>query len=291
MKKILNTLIILIGAGLIVSCGKKTSPEEAVREYGKYFVEKLNSNQLDSLKISYPDLAMADSIVPIISDTIIVAEIASGQYDLTLAEGITLKINHADDGTITVTESKGLFSFPADKVDIAKKTGMWDDNLSDAQINERIKDEEFFTWFNEFMQRNSSSVLSLELGKKKQNKKWGPGDYDDQDELLVQEVLEIKISNNSDNYVYGKDYVVNYGILKDTSMDPDIKSSKIISKNKPGVDIQPNDSVVITLSTDYNMWGFNIVNPKIELKNSNDNKLKNYQATGKEYQEYLKSTK
>ena len=132
-----------------------------MRNYGKYFVEKLSANQLDSLKTGYPDIAKADSIIPVQTDTIMVVESAPGQYDMTLAEGITLKVSRSEDGQISVTESKGLFAFPADKVDLAKKTGIWDGNLSDVQLNERIKDEEFFKWLKKVKSIKSSDIIAL----------------------------------------------------------------------------------------------------------------------------------
>lgn len=144
MKKLLFAFLPLM---LLCACGvMKKSPEEEVRNYGKYFVEKLSANQLDSLINSYPDLAKADSIMPIQSDTIIVAETAPGLFDMTLADGIVLKVSRDDGGNITVTESRGLFAFPPDKVEIANKTGMWNKSLNDAQASERIHDEEFFKW-------------------------------------------------------------------------------------------------------------------------------------------------
>ena len=152
MKKFLFYFNISIAfIGILYSCdsSKKQSPkeninpEEDVRNYGRYFIEKLSANQLDSLKASYTDIAKADSLVPFKSDTIMVVETSPGQYDMTLAEGISLKVIRSDDGNISVTESKGLFAFPTDKVDIAKKTGMWDENLSDTKINERLNDVDF----------------------------------------------------------------------------------------------------------------------------------------------------
>ena len=150
MKKLFFLLGVsfMVGGMLLSSCdgGKKLTPEDEVRNYGKNFVEKLSANQLDSLTASYPDLVNAESLVPVQSDTILVAETAPGQFNVTLAEGITLKVNRSDDGNITVTESKGLFTFPDDKIELAKKTGMWDDNLSDDQLNDRLKDDDFFDY-------------------------------------------------------------------------------------------------------------------------------------------------
>lgn len=303
MKKLTSIRLsatMFVGAMIVAACGSNTgldnggdkvSPENEVRAFGKNFIEKLSANQLDSLKAVYPDIVNADSIATIQSDTIIVVKTAPGQYDMTLAEGVTLKVSRENDGNVSVAESKGLFAFPTDKVDIAKKTGMWNDSLNDGRLSERMKDEDFFKWYENYLDMKSAPNLSMEVGKKKVNKKWGPGDYDGQDELLTQEEQEVKVINNSSEPVSGKDYVISYGISKNTSMDPDIKSSKSTLKTKPGVDIQPNGTATITLYTDYTMWDFKIVDPKIKLKKNNDSHVKKYQPTGNEYQEYLNSKK
>ena len=194
--KTLNVLCLLAIGLLIVSCdgSKKLTPEEEVRSYGKYFVEKLAANQLDSLKASYPDIAKADSIIPIKSDTIMLAEVVPGQYDMTLAEGITLKVRRSEDGNISVIESKGLFAFPADKVDIAKKTGMWDDNLNDVQINERMKDEEFFKYLNKQKKINPSNILSIKLP------------YTPEDIAGYMEMYDVIIKNLTEVPISGTDY-------------------------------------------------------------------------------------
>ena len=111
------------------SCGGKgttpegPTPEEEVRSYGKDFVAKLTAKQLDSLKASYPDIVTADSIATLKSDTILVSETAPEQYDITLAEGVVLKATRSQDGNIEVISSRGLFAFPSDKMEMARKTG------------------------------------------------------------------------------------------------------------------------------------------------------------------------
>lgn len=255
--------------GLVISCGeqKKTTPEEEVRDYGKYFVEKLAANQLDSLTASYPDIAKADSILPVQSDTIMLVEVAPGQYDMTLAEGITLKVNRSDDGNISVTESKGLFAFPADKVDTAKKTGMWDNNLSDVQLNERMKDEEFFKWLNKKRVINPSRILSIKFPKTSEDR----AGFMEMDYLVINNLTDVPVS--------GKDYY-----LEDSWS---YKGEGGKSKDK-GKDIAPHGSV----SYKYD-FGFLMLHDFKIKWNLNPKQLQEKFAsyTGKEYQEYLDSQK
>ena len=281
----LLSFILLTCTTLLISCdgSKKQSPkeninpEEDVRSYGKYFVEKLNANQLDSLKASYPDIAKADSLVPVKSDTIMVVETAPGQYDMTLAEGISLKVTRSDDGNISVTESKGLFAFPTDKVDIAKKTGMWDDNLSDAQLNERMNDVDFFKHIDNKTRVSTKNILSVS--------KPHYGEIIGEDSGYTEGYQTI--TNNSDLDISGKDYSIIKHVYKMADWRGDDEYDKNITEK--GKDIPAHGSIKIEIGITYTS--------SAEVKgvkwNVSDKELSNrlVKFTGNEYQDYLNSKK
>lgn len=264
--------MLFAGIGLLGSCGKKTTPEEEVRNYGKYFIEKLTANQSDSLINSYPDIAKADSIMPINSDTLLVVESALGQYDVTLAEGITLKVSRTDDGKILVNESKGLFAFPADKVDIAKKTGMWDENLSDAHLNERLKDEEFFNR----IKNNTMDVSKIITASKFHVTKYPEYGMDSGKGYFT-------LTNHSDKPIKGSDYSVSIRHIDDR-----FGSS---TWNEKGKDIPANGSIKLSSSFHGHTVGYDFKGIKWNI--SKDELQKKFRSpyTGKEYQEYLDSKK
>ena len=256
------------------ACGgneKKASPEEEVRDYGRYFVEKLAANQVDSIKATYPDIVKGDSLLPVKSDTIIVVESAPGKFDVTLAEGIILKVNRSEEGDITVAESKGLFVFPDDKVELAKKTGMWDDNLTDAQLAERMNDNDFFEWVKAKIKKTTSNILSV-----KGDVFSGDGQY---------------IVNNTNVHISGSDYV----ILKEETMRYETDEMyvwdwKTRKYSKPGRDIPPHgkikeESWVAPVGTQDVVKG-------VKMKLSQEQMLEKFASfTGQEYQEYLDSKK
>ena len=259
MKKFATILMLIAGIGLIASCSKKATPEEEVRNYGKYFVEKLNANQLDSLTASYPDISKADSIVPLQSDTILVVETAPGQYDLTLAEGVALKVNRSEDGNITVEESRGLFAFPADKVEIAKKTGMVNDSISDKLMGERIKDDDFFKYVDDGIKKSKSKLLTIKGGT---------------------------VTNNSQQVIDGKDYKVIKNFYVHGNYFSPGGSSNTYSNGKT---LKPGESMKISLVQALMGWetltGIKWQIPDEEII------VKYIPFTGKEYQEYLDSKK
>lgn len=278
MKKFATILMLFIGLGLIVSCGKKATPEDEVRNYGKYFVEKLNAGQLDSLKSSYPDISKADSIVSLQSDTIIVKESAPGQFEIVLMDGVTLTVVRADDGSISVAESKGLFVFPEDKVSLSKQTGMWDDKLSDTQLSERMKDEEFFKYIQDQIKNKTSNIITvtkLTWPKEYANDPYDfPGNYEGTQ----------TITNHSDIPLDGSEYSF---IRKEEFcyQGVDEKETKI-EKGKP---IPANGSIKVNSWLNRN--GESVVNSIKWNLTPEQLQEKFVSFTGNEYQEYLDSKK
>lgn len=271
MKKL---LFAFLPSMLLCACGgTKISPEDEVRNYGKYFVEKVTAHQLDSLTNTYPDISKADSIVPIKSDTIIVAEIEPGKYDITLTDGISLRVNRLEDGNISVTESKGLFAYADDKVDIAKKTGMWDSNLSDVSLNERMKDDEFFKHIKKIKTKDVSKILT---GGKFNITKLPAYGMDSGNGYFT-------LTNHSDKPIKGSEYKVLM-----THIDERFGNS---TWQVNGKDIPANGSIKFTASFHGHTMAYYFKGIKWLISNDELQKKFSTPYTGKEYQEYLGAKK
>lgn len=233
-------LLATVGGLFLSSCShdKKATPEDEVRRYGKYFVEKLSANQLDSLKSSYPDLLAADSVMKIQSDTILVADNGSSKYDVTLAEGITLKVSRADDGKISVTESHGLFAFPADKLATAKKTGLWYASLTDKQLSERMKDDGFFAYIRS-KQPSAGNIITIGKFVSQSEGFGGTGYY--------------TLTNNTDVAISGADYTISFVSSYPTYIPGSNAIDEWVTKksSEPGKDIAPKGSVKITSAINH----------------------------------------
>ena len=292
MKKILFLLSISIAFGgtLLSSCNgsKKPTPEEEVRNYGKYFVEKLNANQLDSLKAVYPDLANADSIVQVKSDTILVAETMPGQYNLTLANGVTLKISRDEDGNISVIESIGLFAFPADRVDIAQKTGMITEATNDIQKSEALRNEAFFNWLDKYISDQLQSALVIKEDVPRVKKESVYSELYDGYTTFMTTIQPFTIYNNGNVPISGADYTVFYTYEIEREEAPE----GTFTRSKKGISLNPGESGQIVITTDDSPFRPPVVrNPRIKWNKSDKVNKNNYKFSGKEYQEYLKSNK
>lgn len=274
MKKTFLFSCIALGM-MAASCGVENAPtpEDEVRDYAKFFVEKISLNQLDSLKASYPDIMDADSIVALQSDTIMVEETSPGQFSVALTPEATIKVSRSEDGSISVVESHGLFAFPEGKMNVAKNTGMWSDEMTDVQLNERMKDDEFFDLMKAKSQITPKDVISI--GKLVITKEWdgvemhcGTGYY--------------LLTNKTDFPIKGSDYSI-------VMLTQNIYTGSSYKHDEPGKDIEPGGAVKVDV----------ILRPK------GDNSVKDIKftlsdeelaarfapLTGNEYQEYLDSKK
>lgn len=192
----------LVAVVLIVfsTCCNRISPEEQVRNYAQYFVEKLNANQLDSLVASYPDIEIADSVINLKCDSVIIEKIGDeGVYEVILNEGVRLKLNYLDKGEIKVMETRGVFAYPEAKMTIAKKTGLWNDTINDVNLNKRMNDEAFFKYVKDIKKINPKTLITI--GKfTSSDKHMGLAARDGSKPLI----------NNTDVEIKGTDYYIIY---------------------------------------------------------------------------------
>lgn len=160
MKKNLNIMfwvsVFIIGA---IACTGKSN-EEKVTEFALDFADKASNNQIDSLKSVYPDIENADSIaIQYGADEITIKLPKDGSTgEIIYSPDLVVKFIQKEDGTIKVTESKGLFVFPEEKVIIAKSQGMWNEDANDVERLETI--EESYLKYLEELKKETETTLS-----------------------------------------------------------------------------------------------------------------------------------
>lgn len=298
--KLVNFLIaVVIGGSLLTfsSCGgsngkgSETSSSletetttDAIAEvtaFANDFVAKLTAGQLDSLKASYPVLAGATDLVPVKGDSVLVlAATTPGEYDVTLSDGITMKISHSPDGSITINETRGLYSFPNDKKEIAMKTGMWDNSLNDAQLAERMNDDAFFKYIKTNKKVNSRNIIKI--GEFHDN--FVPQSEDDFRGTAVYDGYQ-KLTNTTGSEIKGSDYSLVYHVASYWGGEVEEEWTEV----KPGKTIPAHGSVKVDAAAGYH--GGSVVQ-KIKWKLSDAQLQEKFAPyTGNEYQEYLNSKK
>ena len=259
---------------ILSSCGNKQTPEEQAKNFGKYFLEKINSGSLDSIQTYYPGIMKADSIKPIHSDTILVARSTiPAQYVITLMDGVTINVTQEEAGNFRVVDSKGLFAFPEYKVELAKKTGMWDDNLTDEVMNEKMNDNDFFQYIADKQGACISKIITW--GKRGTVTKVPKDGLDSGKGYFI-------FTNKSNQAIKGSDYNV-----IENEINERFGSSNSTHK---GVDIPANGSAHYNVTFSGHTIDLQIKDIKWNIPEAE--LISRYAVlTGKEYQEYLMSKK
>lgn len=185
-----------------------------------------------------------------------------------------------ENGNITVISSKGIIAFPASKIEIAQKTGMWDKSLSDAELAKRMKDEEFFNFISEKTNFNPDKILSVNTNFKETS----------EERLDMSHIAfhgYCTITNNTDKTILPSDYKINF---KDYDISIDGQRAKRYSE--PGKEIEPKSTIKIEGSIlysshrseeDHHLEGVTILLSPEEIQK------KFVSFSGNEYQEYLNS--
>lgn len=289
------TVTLLFGTVAVTSCGNSNNTQsgdsikneiseesnEVVIDFVKDFARKIASGDNQDLNTAYPAITTETSFEPLESDSVTVNSTGPGQFDVILANGATLKVTRSTTGNITVTDSKGLFKFPDDKVKIAKQTGMWDDNLSDVQMLERMNDEGFFKYV-----KNKTKAPSkiVSLGKYIEGPPTGGSSFFG-DQVIV---------NNTNVPVDGKDYVIVYrvaGWYGDYGLpNKNGEEAGEWTENRPGKPIPANGSIKITTGG-HGAFGEQIIGVKMKLSSEKIREKYGQPLTGNEYQEYLQTKK
>lgn len=271
MKKVWIYFMALLGIAIAFSsCGKKSSDNE-VRDFAKFFVEKISLNQVDSLKRFYPDIVKAETFADLQSDTILVTETSPGTFEVRLTPSVLLIANRSENGQINIMGSQGLFAYPESKMEMAKKTGMWNENISDSEFADRMQDKGFEKYLSDRASSLTSNILSI--GKLR--------------DVGTDSYMMQSITNNTDQPISASDY----NIVVRTNRE----GRGATYSTKSGKDIPPRGSASFQMIFGMNENGWDVWEESDEItsvkfKIPEDQLMERFASfTGNEYQDYLNS--
>ena len=221
ISKLLSSFIVL--AVLAGACKKEVTPDDKMNLFADNLVQKISMQQIDSIKQYYPAIEKADSLVAINpNDSVVILENKSfsGEYIINLNNNVTLVATLDKHGDIRIKSSKGLFAYSPDKMEFAKKTGMFNDSLYDAELADRMNDKDFISYLDKKAMKLSKNILKI-----------GEPGYD----------LDIEIINLTDQPIKGSDYDIKKseweryerGWSEEKGYDWDYGSRTYIVKGKP----------------------------------------------------------
>lgn len=124
-------LLAALGFGF-VGCDSR---QKQVEQFAKTFGTRLEERNFDSLRIVYPDIEKADSIMfRFDPEKIVVSKQDDGTYEISYDDNHKAYVRIGDDGKIKVIGSRGLFAYQKKIYDFAKKTGGLKDGMTDAEV-------------------------------------------------------------------------------------------------------------------------------------------------------------
>lgn len=253
-----------------------------IKEFVADFAEKASKNQIDSLRMVYPGIEYADSVaLKYVEDGIVIINSKDKKtFEILLSPDVRMFVEKNGDGHLQVTDTKGLFLFPVDKLNIAKKTGMWNESLSDKELSNRIKDDEYFDYLNRIRHIDKDDILTVNtnLTSFGDDLSWGDRGF-------------YTITNHTNQTIAGTDYMLNF---RDEHTLP-FMAATYNSYSEPGKEIPPHGIIKIEGSWDHAGSGHyeedhHLIGVTM-LLSSEELQEKFAPFTGKEYQQYLDSKK
>lgn len=275
IKKHWAGLFILTGAVMIASCAD--NKQEQVKKFAADFATKVSKNQKDSLLVVWPDAAKADSLALTFNPDSIKVEPTQteGQFKVNFGNADMI-VAVAEDGKMTVKESRGLFAYPADRLDLAKKTGQWQENLNDAEQAIRMADSQFVTWIEDKIAAQAVAELKSKVKIVKSN---ATGMFPTAHGMVV-------VANESSREISGDEYVVTAKCYDVTGGGG--SRDYVGSKTLTGKPIPAGGQVTYTFTYSLGAYAYPPV-CSISIRPKLDNIMADYNFTGEEYEEYQNS--
>ena len=292
MKKTIFLVPMILALLLFSACNKNAE----VKQFAADFAEKVSKNQVDSVRALYPDAAKCDSFaLAFNADSIQVAETeTAGLYKVTMGNA-NFTVQKTEDGKMTVKESHGLFAYPADRMDLAKKTGQWNSSITDLEFSKRMEDTMFPSWIQSKMADAMKSLVKItksNVSKKHISDYWTSSEKD----VCT---YTIEVSNETDQEIGGNDYTISaietWKYFEDGWADLSFRETtkrQSSSKMLTGKPIPPKGSVTYSWNRSFegsHHFGYKDFDVNATVNFTSNKASFGYKFTGKEYEEYQNS--
>ena len=261
--------------GMMTACNNSNNQ---VRDFAISAAKKFSSNQVDSIRAIYPGAEKIDSFaLDFNPDSLDVEKTeAPNTFKVRFSKNADMVVEMTEDGKMTVKESRGLFAYPADRLDLAKKTGQWQENLNDAEQAIRMADSQFVTWIEDKIAAQAVAELK---SKVKIVKSDASGMFPTAHGMVV-------VANESSREISGDEYVVTAKCYDVTGFTWSRYYAG--SKTLTGKPIPAGGQVTYTFTYSLGAYACPPV-CSISIRPKLDNIMADYNFTGEEYEEYQNS--
>lgn len=270
--------VMVIGGGLwyMFNGGE----EKAVKQFIEQFAKAVSANDKARISQMYPNAALAEAIQLDYNGGTVQVVMPDGNdtIDVKLSSEQSVRLVKDADKGYRIVSSRGLFSYPPEKLSFAKATGWYDARLDDHENALRLSDQGFPQYllktFNESIKKGLS-IVSV-------------GTYGDQyidndpDSWIYADGCTFTVKNNTSFDIPGSAYDILFkkGYWGGGTMESEVVAGKDI----------PSGGAVTLRTTKLGTDMESDANQTLRVKGfSMDEFLAIFKATGHEYDEYVKT--
>jgi hypothetical protein len=145
-------LLIALLVAAIVGGGywwySQSGDKQEALQFVEQFAKAIEADDRQTVCQLYPNAEKAEAFaISFNKDSIVVShQNGNDTIDVRLSYKQSLRIVKDDNGQMHVVSSKGLFSYPADQINFAMKTGWINPSLDDVECAERLNEKDFVSW-------------------------------------------------------------------------------------------------------------------------------------------------
>jgi hypothetical protein len=263
---------------VITSCDSR---KDIAKQLATDFANAVVAGDSATILRIYPDVAKADSLVKCFDLSKL--DVTENETDksllVQLGENIDATIQEDNEGNMKIVNTHGVFAFPSGVMKFAHATGWVPDSLSDSQVVEQLKDEEFLYYVKDIFEAQFYEQFNISFVTDNRYKYGsdlsGGGDW------------TITIQNRTNYDVMGADYQI--------KVVSQIRKS--LSRVLEGKDVYANSEAQITTFLDgswyfyYNLYDVG-PDPLFTIEWNKplvETLCQYYTPTGNEYQNYQRS--
>jgi hypothetical protein len=293
---ILLSLVFVVFFGIGYWWYNHNSGNGEVQQFVEQFVKAVEDNDDATIQELYPNAEKADAMqITYNKDSLSVINTeGSDTIDIRLSYSQSLRIvKDPTNGQMHIVSSKGLFTFPTDKIRFALKTGWINTSLDDIVIKERLDDEKFIPWIEE----KAVEEMKAKLRVTQSTVEIGDITYEDGALTTKAVYYEIVIENQNNIDIPGDDYIVRVeveGTYSEEYYGEETKESYSKSCNSLTGKVIPQKGTTCFSWIGETEYGRHYSMTPERLKcevifePSKSDAIAVYEAKGNEYLEYLK---
>ena len=273
MKKFL--LMGLLTLVVLTSCDKY----KEARQFAADFAAAVENSDKKLVEQMYPDAVNADSLFLSFNVDSLIVEESEGGLLLKFGKDKIATLKTTEDGIMKIVNSKGLFAYPAEKLNFAISTGWYDTSLTDKENAIRLADTMFVL---DLKAKAKEKVIAMLNEKVKIIKSETEAQGMEKEKCIVVVSNETSREIAADEYSIKATFVGFFRMMGQGYWEP------YESKTLSGKAIPANGTVEYTYDSDWHgSYQPDRITSKLSFTPNLDNIFSDYKATGKEYQEYL----